>query len=198
MIRVALQLFIISAPLALFGWWVTGPVHSYLSQGKTFEMIAALVGGLAVLALLMALLLKFWLLPSWAGALSERLYAGSYSPDDDAFATLALTIERNKSAERLPELERLALADPRRVRAWLDLARLTEVVAAAPERAVDHLLHGAGAVKNHEDAAMLIWRAVTLCDKHPSLAGRAPELCRRITELYPATHYGRLAASRLR
>lgn len=188
-----LQLILLLTPISAFTAWLLGPVQQQLHQGRLLTGILYMLGGLAVLALVEGLLLKFYMLPRWARTISERLYAGNYIPDDDPLVRLVHSIVVDHHLERIPELERLAQADPRRVRTWQELASIYETLLRQPATAVDALLRGATAVKNPEDAAMLMWRAVSLCKRHPELAEQAPTLRQQLIEQYPHSVYGKLA-----
>lgn len=198
MVRFAAQLIALFLPLYAFGLWAMGPVrrYFYVEQGQWLIGIIYLLAGLAVLALVEGVLLKLWLLPGWARFLSERLYAGSYLPENDPLATLARRIAAEHRHDLLPELIRMVEADPCRVRAWLELARLLEDELHDIPQAVQQLLRGAKAVPEAEDAALLMWRAATLSQKHETTAPRAASLFRSTADLYPLTTYGKLAAAR--
>lgn len=198
MIGFLARLLVLLAPIGAFTLWVTGPVQQQLYHHSVTLGIVMLLGGLAVLAALEGALLKFWLLPLMARRISEQLYAGSYLPENDPLAMLAQKITEEHRPELIPELEHIVHADPRRTRAWLVLSQLIEAELHDAPRAVEVLLQGAAALKrNREDAALLIWRAATLCHKHASLEAKAATLHRQLAEQYPHTQYGRLAAQRV-
>lgn len=198
MLRVLARIIVLLLPALGFAFWLLGPVQKYLAQGKGLIGILYMLAGLAVFSAIEIVICKFWLLPLMARSMSERLYAGSYLPEDDPLVVLVERITREHSRELLPELVRMVESDPRRVRSWLELARVLEGEFSDVPEAVRRLLQGAEAVHNKEDAAMLIWRAATMCARHSDRQSEASALFRRVAEQYPNTNYGRLAADRLR
>lgn len=198
MIRFLWQLLVVLAPIGAFAWWALGPVQTHLYHGSASVGILLLLAGLGVLTLVEGLLFKLWLLPSWAHSLSIRFSSGSYVPADDPLVQLVQSLSREPDPARLQQLIRLVGADPHRVRGWLELARVLEEAFQDAPAAVDKLLLGAQTVRNQEDAALLMWRAATLCERHASLADRAQPLLADIARQFPDTNYGRLAASRAR
>ena len=201
MLRILARIAAICAPLVAFIWWLLGPVqhHLHAEESAAFSGILYMLIGMAVLVLVEGLMIKFWLLPLIARAVSERFYAGSYLPENDPLARLVSEIAEHHRHDLLPELERTVSADPRRVRGWLELARLLEGEFADPKRAVDTLLRGAEALRRRkEDAALLIWRASTLSGHHPQTSPHARHIMRDLVSLYPDTTYGRIAAERLK
>lgn len=195
MLRFLYRFALISAPVVAFVFWTLGPVRQQLSHGYTG--ICYMLLGIAALALVEGLMFKWWILPLFADAVSERLYAGNYLPEDDPLACLVSQIVEHKRRELMPELERLVAADPQRVRGWLELARVCEGEFADQREAVAHLLRGAELVRRKEDAAMLMWRAITLCERYDNLRPRALELLPELAHRFPHTTYGRLALDRL-
>ncbi len=197
MIRRVGQLLVALVPLFLFAGvvrclsWLE-LVHSQL--GWTVTLLA----GVFVMTVAEVLLFKLWLLPSWAQAISERIYAGNYFPEDDPLVALAHKIMTEHCAEKIPELEKIVKSDSQRTRGWLELARVCLAEQRDTPRAVEHLLDGAKTVHDKEDAAMLMWRAFTLLNRDEKTRQRATEICRTLTENYPGTSYGRLATEKLR
>lgn len=194
MLRLLAQLLLILAPLGAYVWWLLVPVRHALARGERLQTILMQLGGLAALALVEGLIFKFLILPRMAGALSERFYAGSYLPEDDPLALLARKISTENRTDLLPELTRLVEADPRRVRAWLELARLLQDHLHDTPGAVRRLLQGAESVRRKEDTALLLWRAASLLRKHTTLAPQATPLLEKLATHYPDTAYGQLAA----
>ncbi len=194
MIRRFFQLIVAFIPLYLFAigmsfWWF-GLVETISGW------IITLLIGVLLLAIVEGVIFRFWLLPSWAQALSERFYGGNYFPADDPVVSLAQQIIDQHLADRVPELERLVRSDSSRTRAWMELARVTELELKDPQKAAEHMLTGARKVARKEDAAMLMWRAVTLLRKEDRSPSRAEEIRRDLIKRYPKTTYGRLAADR--
>lgn len=151
-----------------------------------------------LMSLIVWVLIRFWILPRLAGTISERFYAGNYVPEDDPLAHIVQRITDERSKDLFPELDRIVHEDPRRVRAWLEYARLTENIKSDYRGALEILLEGTRAVRGNEDAALLLWRAATLCEKYDQLKPRAPELYQQLISDYPDTGYGRLAADKKR
>ncbi len=160
--------------------------------------VATLLGGLLVVSVAEVLIFKMWLLPSWAQAISERIYAGSYVPEDDALVALSQRILTEHRMELVPELEKIVRSDAQRARGWLELARVCSAEQRDTLRAAEYLLEGAETVRNKEDAAMLMWRAYSLLNREEKRQQRAKEIRRSLTEKYPDTSYGRLAVETTR
>lgn len=198
MVRAFSLLLLLLAPLAAYVGWLVVFVQRAVARGEYLNTVLMLLGGLAVLAVLEGCIFKLLVLPRLAGYISERLYAGNYVPEDDPLALLARRISAENRPDLIPDLERLVEADPRRVRAWLELAHVLESLLHDTPRAVQRLLQGAECAPNREDAALLIWRAATLFEKHAELAPQALPLFRRLSSEFALTSYGKLAASRLK
>lgn len=197
MIRRLCQLIVGLIPLYVFLGWALFFVQPQLEK-HTLRALAMLLGGLAVMAIVQGVVFRRWLLPLWAQAISERLYAGSYLPQDDPIASLAATIFSQHRADLIPELEKLVLADPSRTRAWFELARALEMEAHDIPRAAHVLQHGAASVRHNADRAMLLWRAATLLQKEEVHRKEAKDLLARVANEFPNTAYGHLAATRRR
>lgn len=203
MLRLLARLLLVLAPLGLYAGWIHGAVLRKLARGETLDMVLMLLAGLLLLAVVEGLLFKLYLLPTWARGLSERLYAGHYLPEDDPLARLTRQMEKENRPDLIPELIRMVEADPCRVRAWLELARFLE--PRDPAEAARRLLRGAELIAAHnrfsrsgkEDAALLLWRAAALMQKHSSLASQASPTLAKLAEQYPATAYGKLAQKTL-
>ncbi len=192
MIRRFFQLVVALVPLYAFAigmcfWWF-GLVET------VSEWIVTLLIGILLLAVIEGAIFRMWLLPSWAQALSERFYGGDYFPADDPIVSLAQQIINEHRTDRIPELEKLARSDSSRTRAWMELARVAEVELKDPQKAAEYMMTGARKVSRKEDAAMLMWRAVTLLRRDDKTKARAEEICCDIISRYPKTTYGRLAA----
>ena len=192
--RLFAYLLVVLAPLGAFAWWVMGPVQARLYHGSPTMGILLMLAGLAALALVEGALFKFWLIPLCARVMSERFSSGSYLPEDDPL--VRLVAEVSQDPQRLPELVRLVESDPQRTRGWLELARMME--RDAPAQAVEKLCQGAQKLRhNKEEAALLMWRAITLAEKHPELAEKASTLLSELASAYPETSYGQLALKRV-
>lgn len=190
------QLVAVVCPVGLFVLALV-PVQQRMYGGHGTEGILLLVGALALLAVVEGLLFRYWILPSWSEKLAERLYAGSYLPDEDVLARLVDCIEREKNAALMPELERLVLQQRWRLRGWLELARLQQELQHDATSALASLEKATHYIKEPEDAALLLFRAAQLSEKalHDDAACR--QWLQRAVDAYPDTVYGRRAAARL-
>lgn len=168
----------------------------WMSDGRILAGISLLLGSLAVLALLEGLLFRFLLLPAWGQALGERLYGGSYIPADDELARLADRIRSTEDASLLPDMQRIVLRQRKRVRGWLELARLYQDIAHDDKSALQTLLSAVDAVSDREERAMLLYRAGALAANKLHSPAQAAEYFRRAASDFPNTVYGRHAAAR--
>ena len=196
MLRRFFQLLAVLAPLGLFALALQ-PVQQRLYGGHATQGILLLLAALAVLALLEGLLFRYWILPGWSEKMAERLYAGSYLPEEDALAQLVERIERGKDAELMPQLVQLVHAQAWRLRGWLELARLQQEVLRDAPAALRTLEEAMQAVREPEDVALLMCRAAGLCEKSLQDEAAARSWRQRAAEQYPDTVYGRKAASLL-
>ncbi len=192
--RFFFQILAAFIPLCLFSAWVIFFVRPLFDANKEMKALGWVGIGLAVVVLLEGLLLKFWLLPSWARSMSMRFYAGSYLPEDDPIASLASLIREKNRVDLIPQLDHLVEKDPTRARAWLDLASVHEWVEHDLPAAAEALLRGAKVVGNDQDAAMLLWRAACVMRKTDSSRQEADAICTELIERFPDTSYGKLAA----
>lgn len=195
MLRRFFQLLAVLAPLGAFALALQ-PVQQRMYGGHATQGIVLLLVALAILAVVEGLLLRYWILPGWSEKVAERLYAGSYLPEDDALARLTDRIEAEKDATLMPELVRLVHAQPWRLRGWLELARLQQDILNDAAAALQTLEEASTRIREPEDAALLMFRAAQLCEKslHDDSAARL--WLERVTERYPDTVYGRKAAAR--
>lgn len=190
------QILAVLAPLGLFAWGLQ-PVQRLMYGGHATQGIVLLVAALAVLALLEGLLFRYWILPGWSEKVAERLYAGSYLPEDDALAQLIDRIAQEKDASLLPQLETMVQQQAWRMRGWLELARLQHELKQDTRLALATLENACRAIHDPEDVALLMYRAARLCEKSLQDADAARKLLNRLVELHPATVYGRKAAALL-
>lgn len=197
MLRLLFQLVVAMVPLGAFVA-VLPLVQQRLYGGQTTLGILMLLGALALLAVLEGLLFRYWILPDWSSHMAERLYAGSYSRDDDALACLVERIEREKNKELMPALARIVRAQSWRTRGWLELARLQLELLHDSQAALHSLELGSSAVKNREDAALLMYRAARLCEQslHDDAAART--WLQKVVSAYPDTVYGQRAETLLK
>ena len=198
MIRFFVQLIIALIPVYVFAIGVAIATMAISDESGAKwsygEWIAFMLLGLLALAVAEGFIFRLWLLPKWAQAISERFYGGTYFPADDPVASLAQSIIDQHCGERAPELEKLVLSDSTRTRGWMELARVAETELKDLQRAAGYMLTGASKVRRKEDAAMLMWRAVTLLRKDGASRPRAEEIRHELIQRYPKTTYGRLAA----
>ncbi len=173
------------------------PVQKLMFGGETTQGIILLLVALVLLAVVEGLLFRYWVLPGWGEKMAERLYAGSYTPENDALARLVERLVSEKDASLLPELRAMVLRQPRRLRGWLELARLQQELQLDAAAAVATLEEAATAVREPEDAAMLLYRAGALCESALQNSARACEIWQRAVDVYPATVYGARSATRL-
>lgn len=198
MLRRFFQLLVALVPLALFAIALQ-PVQQRLYGGHAAQGILLLLVALAVLALVEGLIFRYWILPGWGEKVAERLYAGSYLPENDALAQLVERIEHSKDAAALEQLQQLVLQQPRRLRGWLELARLQQdLLQDDGAAALATLEQAASAMRDPEDAALLLYRAARLCDKKLHDSAAAARLFQRAVTQFPGTVYGRKAAESLK
>lgn len=189
--------YIIVLLLPLLGFVLCLPlVRSLIDAGMWLYGLLLMFAALAIMTLVETLLFRYWVLPGWGRAISERLYAGTYTPDTDPLVVLAETIRRDKDAAQLPELERMVRRDARRVRAWLELANIQLEEFARAEAAVATMVEGAELVRPADDRAFLLYRAAKICEHHLRDADRAQKLYAAAARRFPRTTYGQLAARR--
>lgn len=197
MIRRVIQLFVAFIPLLLFAIVLRGLTWAGWIQTQ-WGWVATLFVGMVLFTTVEVLIFKLWLLPSWAQAISEQIYAGNYIPEDDPLVALSFKIMEEHRSELIPELEKLVKSDAQRTRGWLELAGVCLTEQQDTLKAAEYLLLGAKTVRNKEDAAMLMWRAYTLLSKDDGKKQRAADICRHLIETYPGTTYSRFAVNKLR
>lgn len=174
----------------------TRVVMNWLESGQKLNGIALLLGCLAVLALVEGLIFRLWILPAWGQSLGERLYGGSYLPDEDEIAQLSARIRRTEDAALLPDMQRLVHRQRKRARGWLELARLRQDITHDDEAALHTLLEGADAVPDPEEKAMFLYRAGALAADKLHSPARAAEYFALAATRHPQTAYGKHAAAR--
>lgn len=196
MFRRFIQLLVVLVPLGGFAWALQ-PVQQRLYGGHATEGIVLLVVALVVLAVLEGLLFRYWILPGWGDKMAERLYAGSYLPEQDALAQLASRIEIEKDASLIPQLEIMVRRQSWRLRGWLELARLQVELQHDASAALFTLESALKYMRDPEDAALLMYRASQISDKVLHDADAARARLQQLVERYPATVYGRRAVKAL-
>lgn len=187
------RLFIVLLPVAGFAVLLL-PVRVLMGQeGQGTTAIALFLGGLALLALTEGLLFRFWLLPKLGESIGEKVYGGTYVPEEDALVCLIDTVRETRDAEQLPALRAMVEAQPRRVRGWLELARVQQDIFNDPRSALETLLEGERRVRDKEERAMLRVRAAQLCENALKNPTAAQEHYAAAAERYPRTVYGKKA-----
>ena len=197
MLQRFLKLLAVLVPLALFALALQ-PVQQLMYGGRATQGILLLLVSLVVLAVLEGLLFRYWILPGWSEKMAERLYAGSYLPQEDALAQLIDRIDSGKDASLLPQLEQLVRSQKWRVRGWLELARLQWELAHDVSAALRIFEEAVSAVSEQEDLALLMYRAARLCEKSQPDSAASRRWLQRAADMYPGTVYGRRAAARLK
>ena len=91
----------------------------------------------------------------------------------------------------------MVLRQPHRLRGWLELARLQQELLPDAAAALATLEEAAAAVRDREDAAMLLYRAGALCESVLHDSARARGIWQRAADTFPATVYGTRSATRL-
>lgn len=190
------RIFHLLLPPALFVV-VLLKVRSMFDTGDARTGIILMLGALVVLTVWEGVLIRYRVLPAWGRTLGERIYVGSYTPDDDPLVALATRIRREHAPELLPQLEALARQDAARVRSWTELAALQQEEAGNLKAALSALLEGAERVSDRQDRAMLLYRAAHLCSERMADKAQARELLSRAASRYPSTVYGSKAGREL-
>lgn len=114
-------------PLALFVGGIL-VVRDLFEQGEGKDGIILMLLSLVALAVCEGLVFKLWLLPAWSRTLSERVYSGSYTPDQDALVVLVARIRQEQDRLLLEDLACLVRQDATRARGWMEWAALLEDV----------------------------------------------------------------------
>lgn len=190
-------LFILLLPVLAFAAVLLLPVRELMgAENKGVLGIVVFLADLAALTVAETLLFRYWLLPRLGEAVGERVYGGSYVPEEDALVRLTARLHETRDRELLPELRALVLAQPRRVRGWTELARLYQDLFDDPAAARDTLLEGETHLRNKEERALLLVRAAQVCENGLHNPAAAQELYARAAERFPRTVYGKQAAER--
>lgn len=188
------RLLIVLLPVVCFAGLLL-PVRILMGQeGQGSTAIALFLGGLALLALTEGLLFRFWLLPKLGESIGEKVYGGSYIPEEDALVCLVRKVRETRDADLLPTLRAIVEAHPRRVRGWLELARVQQDIFNDPRSALQTLLDGEHRIRDKEECAMLLVRAAQLCENSLHDPAAAREHYAAAAERYPRTVYGKRAA----
>lgn len=197
MFRRFFQLLVVLVPLGAFALALE-PVQQRLYGGHATEGIVMLLGALVALTVVEGFLFRYWVLPGWSDRMAERLYAGSYLPENDSLARLVEQILASKDPAALEQLQTLVRSNPRRLRGWLELARLQQELLPDASVALATLVDAASAVRDPEDAALLLYRAGRLCEKSLHDAASSTRYLQRVVDEYPGTVYARRASSLLK
>lgn len=188
------RLCVVLLPVACFALLLL-PVRELMGQeGHGPQAIGLFLGGLAVLALTEGLLFRYWLLPRLGDAIGERVYGGSYLPEEDALVCLVARVRETQERALLPELEHMVHGQSGRLRGWLELARVQQDIFKDSRAAADTMREGAAHVSGKEDRALLLVRAAQLCEGELHAPEEARALYAEAAKRYPRTVYGRRAA----
>lgn len=196
MLRRFSQLLVLLLPLGVFALALP-LVQQRLFGGQATSGILLLLVGLALLALAEGLLFRYWILPGWGDKMAERLYAGSYLPEQDELALLLERVAREKSVDDLPLVEKMVRRQPRRLRGWLELAHLQQELLQDDRAALRTCEVALTHIRDREDAALLLYRAAQLCEKKLHDTAAAARFYERAATQFADTVYGRRAASRV-
>lgn len=191
-----LRAFCLLLPLALFVL-VLLRVRTFFDEGSALSGVGLMLGALALLALSEGLMFRYWLLPLWGRAVSNNLYSGTYTPDQDPLVVLVERIRRHHDRELMRELHKLVERDAGRARGWAELSALYELEFHDYHSALQALLSGAEKVSSREDRALFLYRAALMCERRLENPRRVRELCNKAASNYPRTIYGMKAAAKL-
>lgn len=183
-------------PLVAFALGLLWVDHLF-TEGEGLRGICWLIGMLALFALVEGIYLRRVLIPLWGEKMAERIYAGSYVPDDDALVQLADKVRESRDDALLARLEKEVRGQGWRYRGWMELATIQRDVFSNPAAACHTLQEGAKAVDDPQDAAMLLYRAAHVAEASVRDASLAESLRRKAAADYPETVYGRKAAAEL-
>ena len=182
-------------PLAAFAA-VQPYVDAALNQNDKQSAFTLLGAALLLFVLAEALLFRLVLLPRMGQAVGEKLYGGSYIPEEDRLVQAVEEVRRSKDREKLGAVRTLVQADRRRLRGWQELARLYQEEFGDMQAAAEVLTEGAAAVGDKEDRALLLYRAARLYEQM-NRPERRLELLREAADRYGETVYGKKAAALL-
>ncbi|MCQ2372059.1 MAG: hypothetical protein MJ058_08435 [Akkermansia sp.] len=183
-------------PLVAFALGLLWVDHLF-TAGEGLRGICWLIGMLALFALVEGIYLRRVLIPLWGEKVAERIYAGSYVPDEDPLVQLAERVRETRDEAQLAKLEKAVRAQGWRYRGWMELAAIQRDVFSNPAAACSTLQEGAAAVEDPQDAAMLLYRAAHVAEAAAHDAALAESLRRKAAADYPETVYGRKAAAEL-
>ena len=184
------------APLLLFALGLLY-VDARLTEGDMLRGICSIVLLLALLAAVEGVILRKILIPLWGEKVAERIYAGSYVPDDDPLVQLAERVRASRDEALLAKLEKAVRAQGWRYRGWMELAAIHRDVFSNPAAACNSLQEGSAAVEDPQDAAMLLYRAAHVAQDAMRDATLANSLRHKAAADFPQTVYGRKAAAEL-
>lgn len=192
-------LFILLLPVLVFAAVLVLPVREMIgSEDKGVLGIIVFLADLGGLTLTETLLFRYWLLPRLGEAVGERVYGGSYVPEEDALVRLTARIRETRERELLPELRALVLAQPHRMRGWTELAHVYQDLFDDPRAALEILVEAETRVRDKEERAMLLVRAAQLCESALHDKDAAQQYYDRAAERFPRTVYGKQAAAKTR
>lgn len=173
-------------------------VRALFEVGDVRTGLLVVLGALLVLAVWEGLLIRYMVLPAWGRAVSEKLYMGTYTPDDDPLVVMAERIRREKDRSLLPRLESMVRQDSARTRGWTELASIYAEEFGDLPAALQSLKLGAEKVAGSEDRALLLYRAAQFCESRMAQPEQAAELFRLLAQKFPASVYGRKALAKIK
>ncbi len=176
-------------PLAAFAA-VQPFVDEALTQGDKQTGFTILGVALLLFVLAEGLLFRCILLPRMGEVMGEKLYGGTYIPEEDALVRAAEEVRRTKDREKMPAVHAVVQADRRRLRGWLELSRLYQEEFADRRSALEALEEGSRCVSDKEDRALLLYRAAHLCELL-NLPDRRRGLLETAAKRYGKTVYGK-------
>lgn len=189
-------ILLLLVPLLLFALGLLY-VDARFEEGDVLRAIGSLVLLLALLATVEGVILRRFVIPFWGEKVAERIYAGSYVPDEDPLVQLSEKVRATQDAALLAKLEKAVRAQGWRYRGWMELAAIQRDVFANPAAACSALQEGAQAVEDPQDAAMLLYRAAHVAQDAMHDATLANSLRHKAAADFPQTVYGRKAAAEL-
>lgn len=172
-------------------------VRALFEVGDVRTGLLIVLGALLVLTVWEGLLIRYMVLPAWGRAMGEKLYMGTYTPDDDPLVVLTARIRREKNCTLLPLLESVVRQDSARTRGWTELAAIYAEEFGDLPAALQCLKCGAEKVSGAEDRALLLYRAAQFCESRLAQPEQAAELYKDVAAKFPATVYGRRALAKI-
>lgn len=198
--RRLLTILLLLLPFALYGLWVREQLPELDKDAgplAALPLLGRVLPALLILCLLVVFILRHRILPRWGQKVAEKLYMGSYFPDEDSLVRLVAEIEASKDEAKLADLAVLVRSDPHRLRGWQELSRLQMESFHNVPAALAALTEGAESVKDIQDRALLYYRAAKLIEQEmPDRPDRAKRMYERAAA-FSETVYGKMALKHL-